>query len=101
MQFRLDQLAGLISNLGSAVLESRFIGWDHAKKIRGVNFVGVNCQHLLIYLVGNHHNHDGSQLPPGGRKRLSLIQMVLLTRLKAGFETTADCRTQLRRVTLV
>ena len=37
MQFRLDQLAGLISSLGSAVLESRFIGWDHAKKIRGVN----------------------------------------------------------------
>ena len=86
MQFRLDQLAGLISNLGSAGLESRFIGWDHAKKIRGVNFVGVNCQHPLIYLVGNHHNHNGSQLPPGGRKHLPLIQMVLLTRLKAGFE---------------
>ena len=48
--------------------------------------------HVMVAAQIHERMLTSREPSPGGRKRLSLIQMVLLRHLKAGFEKKDNCR---------
>jgi hypothetical protein len=55
----------------------------------------------MMMIAAQTYKRTTPKMRRGGRKRLSLIKMVLLRHLKAGFGIRAKCHKQLKRVTLV